>query len=159
MRINLKTHFSYFQGHDTTTSGIDWALFCVGNNPDVQEKIAEEMELIFGDSDRPATIKDLNEMKYLERVLKETMRMYPPVPIIGRIASEDAEVGGYIIPKNTFISIMIFMVMRDPAHFPNPAKFDPDRFLPEVANKRHPYAYIPFSAGPRNCIGKSLFIL
>lgn len=111
------------------------------------------MELIFGDSDRPATIKDLSEMKYLERVLKETMRIYPPVPIIGRISSEDVEVGGYLIPKNTFISIVIIMVMRDPAHFPNPAKFDPDRFLPEVANKRHPYAYIPFSAGPRNCIG------
>lgn len=111
------------------------------------------METIFGDSDRSATIKDLNEMKYLERVVKETMRLFPPVPIIGRITSEDVEIGGYQIPKDCFISIEIYKIMRDPKHFPNPMKFDPDRFLKENTNTRHPYAYIPFSAGPRNCIG------
>lgn len=128
----------------------------MGNNLEVQEKIAEEMDSLFGGSDRPATIKDLNEMKYLERVIKESMRMYPPVPFIGRITSEEVEIAGYQIPKNCFINIEIFKILRDPDHFPNPEKFDPDRFLPENSNSRHPYAYIPFSAGPRNCIGKQM---
>lgn len=116
--------------------------------------IHEELDAIFGVSDREATIQDLSDMPYLERVIKETMRLYPPVPFIGRISSEDVEVAGYKIPKGCYIGIEIFNIMRDPDHFPNPEQFDPDRFLPENSKHRHPYAYIPFSAGPRNCIGK-----
>lgn len=75
---------------------------------------------------------------------------------MGRVSSEDVEIAGYQIPKNTFIAIHVHEIMNDPDHFPNPEKFDPDRFLPENSTNRHPYAYIPFSAGPRNCVGKSI---
>jgi Cytochrome P450 len=83
-----------FQGHDTTSVGICWALFMIGLHDEVQARIYEEMQEIFGDDkDRPATIRDLNEMKYLERVLKETLRLYPSVPNISRKMNEDIEIG------------------------------------------------------------------
>lgn len=92
-------------------------------------------------------------MKYLERVIKESMRLYPPVPIIGRKVSEDVQLDDYCIPEGCMIKIDLFHLHRDPRYFADPEKFDPDRFLPESMN-RHPYAYLPFSAGPRNCIGQ-----
>lgn len=95
----------------------------------------------------------MSDMKYLERVIKEAMRLYPPVPIIGRKLSEDVQLDGYCIPAGCMIKIDLYNLHRDPRYFVDPEKFDPDRFLPEFSN-RHPYAYIPFSAGPRNCIGQ-----
>lgn len=121
----------------------------------MQKLVFEELHSVFGDTDRPATIQDLNELKYLDRVIKETLRFYPSVPLMGRVSSEDVEIAGYQIPKNTFIAIHVHEIMNDPDHFPNPEKFDPDRFLPGNSSNRHPYAYIPFSAGPRNCVGKT----
>lgn len=93
-------------------------------------------------------------MKYLERVIKESMRLYPPVPFIGRTLSEDIEIDKYKIPKGTMVTVGIYYLHRDPNVFPNPEKFDPDRFLTENTKGRHPYAYLPFSAGPRNCVGQ-----
>lgn len=120
----------------------------------MQEKIFEELESIFSGSDRPTVLEDLHAMKYLERVIKEVMRLYPPVPSIGRILSEDVQLDQYFLPKGTPIKVFIYFLHRDPRFFPEPEKFDPDRFLPENTASRHPYAYIPFSAGARNCIGQ-----
>ncbi|XP_046749213.1 cytochrome P450 4C1-like [Diprion similis] len=148
-----------FAGHDTTAAAISWALFCIGNNPDVEEKIHEEHLRVFGDSLEAATLQQINELKYLERVMKETMRLFPPVPSVGRIITEDMDIAGYKIPIGTNITIDMYQIHRDPKHWPNPEKFDPDRFLPENSHGRHPYAYVPFSAGPRNCIGQRFSML
>ncbi|CAO1379802.1 unnamed protein product [Diamesa tonsa] len=149
-----------FEGHDTTTAGISWALFLIGSHDDVQEKIVEEMNRIFGDDkSQIATIHQLNDMKYLEQVLKEALRLFPSVPTMGRKLSEDIEIEGYKIPKDSFVAIQVYFIHRDERHFPDPEKFDPDRFLPENAEHRPPYAYIPFSAGPRNCIGQKFAML
>lgn len=143
-----------FEGHDTTAAGISWTLYILGSYPDVQEKVFDEIDNIFNGTDRPATLADLNEMKYLERVIKESMRIFPPVPTLGRILSEDMQLDEYFIPKGTSVTIQVYYLHRDPRFFPEPEKFDPDRFLPENIEGRNPYAYIPFSAGSRNCIGQ-----
>lgn len=147
-----------FEGHDTTTAGIAWALFLLALHPDIQQQCYDELELIFQGSDRPATVKDFGEMKVLDRVIKETLRLYPSVPIIGRMLSEDVQIDEYTIPAGCTVVIEIFSLHMNEKHFPDPERFDPDRFLPEISVGRHPYAYIPFSAGSRNCIGQKFAV-
>ncbi|XP_069680192.1 cytochrome P450 4C1-like isoform X1 [Periplaneta americana] len=148
-----------FEGHDTTATSVCWTLFILGHHMDVQEKLYEEFESIFEGSDRPPTMKDLNDMKYLERVIKESLRLYPSVPAIGRQLESDIEIGGFVIPAGMAIDINIHAIHMNPNNFPNPSKFDPDNFLPERVMKRHPFAYIAFSAGSRNCIGQKFAML
>nr|AGN52793.1 cytochrome P450 [Laodelphax striatellus] len=148
-----------FEGHDTTAASIGWAIFLLGNNPEVQDRVVDELNDIFGDSDRRATVQDLNNMKYLEMVIKETLRLYPSVPFIGRLVSEDVIIGDHLIPAGVWLNIELFNVHRCEDYFPNPEKFDPDNFLPEKMQNRHPFAYVPFSAGPRNCIGQKFAVL
>ncbi|XP_051155980.1 cytochrome P450 4C1-like [Leptopilina boulardi] len=142
-----------FAGHDTVASAINWAIFNIGNNPDVQLKIHEELDAVFGVSKVQATMQQIAELTYLDRVIKENLRMCPSVPMIGRLLTKDIELDGFTVPKGTNLGLHIFCLHRDPEIWPDPLKFDPDRFLPENCRNRNPYAYIPFSAGPRNCIG------
>ncbi|KAI8115368.1 Cytochrome P450 4d2 [Lucilia cuprina] len=149
-----------FEGHDTTTSGISFALYLISRHPEVQQKIFEEIvEVIGSDKERPVTLRDLGELKYLECVIKESLRLYPPVPLIGRYFTEDVVIRGKKIPAGTNYTVGIYITLRDPLYFPDPDAFKPERFLDESINKINPYAYIPFSAGPRNCIGQKFAIL
>ena len=100
---------------------------------------------IKGDSDRHLTNDDLKDLKYLDCVIKETLRLFPSVPFFGRVISEDEIVGNYKILKGSTAIILAYQIHRDEKYFPNPEKFDPERFLPENSKDRHPYAYIPFS--------------
>ncbi|EFN69257.1 Cytochrome P450 4C1 [Camponotus floridanus] len=158
---DLRAHVTslLFAGHDTTAISISWALFCIGNDLKCQEKIREELKEVFKDSQRPPSVKELSQLKYLERVIKESRRLYPSIPIILRKISEDIKMDNYIVPKGTSVAVRILLVHRNPEIWSNPLKFDPDRFLPENLEQVHPYAYIPFSAGPRNCIGQKFAIL
>ncbi|XP_069699708.1 cytochrome P450 4C1-like [Periplaneta americana] len=148
-----------FEGHDTTSAGMSWALFLLGLHPDVQEKAYQEQKNIFQGSERSVTMKELNEMKYLERVIKESLRLYPSVPIFARQLHSEAKLDNFTIPAGCSVAFHVYNVHRNPEQFPNPENFDPDNFLPEKVAKRHPYAYIPFSAGPRNCIGQKFALL
>ncbi|XP_046655326.1 cytochrome P450 4C1-like isoform X2 [Daphnia pulicaria] len=143
-----------FEGHDTTAAAINWSLFLIGGNPEVQEKVSEELTRVFGESDRPVTMADLSELKYLECCIKEALRLYPSVPLITRGLMEDVTVSGYNIPVGATVMIAPYIIHRDPTYFPDPESFKPERFFPENIQGRHPYAYVPFSAGPRNCIGQ-----
>jgi cytochrome P450 family 4 len=146
-----------FEGHDTTAAGSSFALCMLGCYKNIQEKVMEEQRRIFGNNfNREVTFADTIEMKYLERVILETLRMYPPVPIIARKLNQDIKLASenYTVPANTTIMIGTFKLHRRPDIFPNPDKFDPDNFLPERASSRHYYSYIPFSAGPRSCVGR-----
>ncbi|CAL1271347.1 unnamed protein product [Larinioides sclopetarius] len=144
-------------GQDTTKIALSWILYMLGLHAEIRGKVYEELDLIFGvDHERHATAEDLKNMKYLECVIKETLRIYPPVPILTRYLKEDTTICGYQIPKGTICAVFPHVLHRDEKVFPNPEKFEPDRFLPENSANRHPYAWIPFSAGPRNCIGQKL---
>ncbi|KAK9505903.1 hypothetical protein O3M35_009871 [Rhynocoris fuscipes] len=149
-----------FEGHDTTSAAIVFALFLLANHPDVQEKAYQEQFSIFGISDRAATRNDLQEMHYLEMVIKETLRLYPSVPYISRILTQDLLLSdNTLLPEGINTSIIPVMVHRNPTYFPDPEKFDPERFTQENCRNRHPFAYIPFSAGPRNCIGQKFAMM
>uniref|UniRef100_A0A182PYY9 Uncharacterized protein n=1 Tax=Anopheles epiroticus TaxID=199890 RepID=A0A182PYY9_9DIPT len=143
-------------GHDTTATAIAWTLFLLGTDPSVQERALGEIEHVMGDGprDRYPTMRELNEMRYLEACIKEGLRLYPSIPIIGRRLTEDVRLAEHVLPAGTNAVIVVYQLHRDPAVFPNPDRFNPDHFLGDGQRPRHPFAYIPFSAGPRNCIGQ-----
>ncbi|KAL0269893.1 UNVERIFIED_CONTAM: hypothetical protein PYX00_007475 [Menopon gallinae] len=146
-------------GHDTTAAALTWAFFELGHRHDIQDKVYEEMRRIFGDSDRSPTYQDLMEMSYLKRVLQETLRIYPSVPVISRKFDSDIQLKNYVVPARTEMVLVIYSIHRNPDIYPDPEKFDPDRFLPEESEKRHTFAYVPFSAGQRNCVGQKYAML
>ncbi|XP_049766008.1 cytochrome P450 4C1-like isoform X5 [Schistocerca cancellata] len=149
-----------FEGHDTTSAAISWALVLLGDHPEIQENVHTELKDVFErDHFRGLTMQDLHNMKYLDMVIKEVLRLYPSVPFIARKVTKDVQVGGYRIPEGVTVTMQICYTHRDPDHWPDPDRFDPDNFLPERVQGRHPYAYVPFSAGPRNCIGQKFAIL
>ncbi|CAH1639816.1 unnamed protein product [Spodoptera littoralis] len=148
-----------FEGHDTTASGLTYCFMLLANHKKIQDKIIQELDDIFGDEDRPIKMEDLAKMKYLECCIKESLRLYPPVHFISRSLNEDTVLSNYTIPAGSFCHILILDLHYRPDLFKNPKEFDPDRFLPENSVGRHPYAYIPFSAGPRNCIGQKFAMM
>ncbi|KAL3278887.1 hypothetical protein HHI36_016407 [Cryptolaemus montrouzieri] len=149
-----------FEGHDTTSMSLCFSLMLLANNKHCQDSIYEEIHSVFGDDDREATYGDLQELRYLERCIKESLRLYPSVPLINRRVSSDVETkSGRVIPKGCNVVFQIYDTHRDEKIYPEPEKFDPDRFLLENTMNRHPYAYIPFSAGPRNCIGQKFAMM
>ena len=171
---NRVVFFTETQGHDTTATLISFSIFELAKHEDVQAKIMEEIEFVVGNGDETeVTLNHLAEMNYLDRVVKELLRLYPPVPLFERELTEDVVLGkslfcqtatferakhcadGIFIPRGTTITFHPFFQHRHEDLFPDPEKFDPDRFLPENVLKRDNFAYIPFSAGPRNCIGES----
>jgi cytochrome P450 family 4 len=148
-----------FEGHDTTSAAICYALMLIACHPDVQERIVEEMHQVLAGSTKP-DYRTLQELKYLERCLKEVLRLFPSVPFIARVLGEDMTTySGHHLKAGTMIHLHIYDLHRNPDIYPDPEKFDPDRFLPENCQNRHNFAYVPFSAGPRNCIGQKFAML
>ncbi|KAH8375752.1 hypothetical protein KR200_002027 [Drosophila serrata] len=150
-----------FEGHDTTAAGSSFFLSLMGIHQGIQDRVLAELDTIFGDSQRPATFQDTLEMKYLERCLMETLRMYPPVPLIARELQEDLKLnsGNYVIPRGATVTVATVLLHRNPKVYANPNVFDPDNFLPERQANRHYYAFVPFSAGPRSCVGRKYAML
>ncbi|KAL1458447.1 hypothetical protein WDU94_008601 [Cyamophila willieti] len=101
----------------------------------------------------PPTYAQLQELELLTRVIKETLRLFPPGDFLARTSPKDLQIAGYTIPAGATLSVCIYAMHRDPKYWKNPHDFDPDRFLPEEISKRNPNCYIPFSSGPRNCLG------
>ncbi|XP_004529526.1 cytochrome P450 4g15 [Ceratitis capitata] len=150
-----------FEGHDTTAAGSSFFLSLMGIHQHIQDRVIAELDEIFGDSDRPATFQDTLEMKYMERCLMETLRMYPPVPLIARELQEDLKLasGPYVIPRGATVTVATYKLHRNPKIYENPSIFNPDNFLPERQANRHYYAFVPFSAGPRSCVGRKYAML
>ncbi|XP_030750789.1 cytochrome P450 4g1-like [Sitophilus oryzae] len=151
-----------FEGHDTTAAGSSFVLCLLGVHKNIQDACVNELKEIFHDDwSRPITFTDTLQMKYLERVIMETLRMYPPVPIISRKVRKDVKLASanYIIPADSVVLISQYLTHRHEQHWKNPHVFNPDNFLPENCQNRHYYSYIPFSAGPRSCVGRKYAML
>uniref|UniRef100_T1HL42 Uncharacterized protein n=1 Tax=Rhodnius prolixus TaxID=13249 RepID=T1HL42_RHOPR len=149
-----------FEGHDTTSVALTFALYMLGCHPGIQEKTFKEQYAIFGESDRAVTSTDLHEMHYLEMVIKETLRLYPSVPYISRLLTEDLKLhGNLVLPDGINVIVLPYFLHRDAQYFPDPEVFNPERFTIENCKARHPFSYIPFSAGPRNCIGQKFAMM
>ncbi|XP_070683845.1 cytochrome P450 4V8 [Pempheris klunzingeri] len=148
-----------FRGHDTTAASMNWTLHLLGSHPEVLSKVQQELQEVFGTSDRPVNTEDLKKLKYLECVIKEALRLFPSVPFFARSLGEDCHINGFLVPKGANAIVITYALHRDPRYFPEPEEFRPERFLPEKSVGRPPYAYIPFSAGLRNCIGQRFALM
>ncbi|EDV59522.1 cytochrome P450 4e2 [Drosophila erecta] len=147
-----------FEGHDTTTSGVSFAVYLLSRHQDEQRKLFDEQRQIMGDSKlgRDATFQDISQMKYLDLFIKEAQRVYPSVPFVGRFTEKDYVIDGDLVPKGTTLNLGIVMLGYNEKVFKDPHKFRPERFELE---KPGPFEYVPFSAGPRNCVGQKFALL
>ncbi|XP_049865301.1 cytochrome P450 4d2-like isoform X2 [Pectinophora gossypiella] len=149
-----------FEGHDTTTSGIVFCMFCISKRNDVQEKLLSEQRSIFGDEmDRDPTYNELAQMKYLECVIRESLRLYPSVPFIERLIIRDTDVAGLHLPSNTSVIFDIFHMQRRKEVYSDPLEFIPERFQNDSKESKNAFSWLPFSAGPRNCIGQKFAMM
>lgn len=148
-------------GTDTTAVSIGYTLKLMAKYPQIQHKVYEELREVLGDANKPIVKEDLHKLKYLERVVKESLRLFPPVPFVIRKVEDDIELpSGRILPSGSGVVVSIWGCHRDPKYWgPDAEHFDPDRFLPERFNLAHPCSYMPFSNGPRNCVGYQYALL
>lgn len=138
-------------GHDTSTALLSWALYLLGSHPEIMAQAQDEVDQILGR--RAPAVEDVNQLRYLDQVIKETLRLYPPIHVGNRMVPKDLQVEGYTIPANTRVMYSIYLTHRDGKHWPDPLRFDPDRFDRSLRHGRPALAYVPFGGGPRNCIG------
>lgn len=138
-------------GHETTANALSWTFMLLSQHPDVARRLRAELDAVLGD--RSPTIDDLPQLSFTEWVVKESMRLYPPVWIIERQALGTDEIGPWSYGPGTVVATCMYAAHRNPELWPNPEGFDPDRFSPERSEGRPRYAYMPFGAGPRSCIG------
>uniref|UniRef100_A0A0K0D0Z2 Cytochrome P450 n=1 Tax=Angiostrongylus cantonensis TaxID=6313 RepID=A0A0K0D0Z2_ANGCA len=148
-----------FEGHDTTSSGIGFTVWWLGQMPECQKKVHEELDSVFGDSDRLPTPEDLRKLVYLEKCIKESLRLTPSVPLVARKLSNNVLIGDVMLPEGLSVVIAPMITARDKRYWERPEEFYPEHFDAEKVTKRDTYAYIPFSAGPRNCIGQKFALL
>uniref|UniRef100_A0A182PZB4 Uncharacterized protein n=1 Tax=Anopheles epiroticus TaxID=199890 RepID=A0A182PZB4_9DIPT len=146
-----------FAGHETVTSCLAFALYHLSRNAHVQQRLYDEIVSVYGSATEPValTYATLTELKYTELVIRETLRMNPTVPMIGRLAAGDMVIDGVTIPTGTEIMINIYVMHNDPHLYPDADQFRPERFLEDL----QPYSYLPFSTGVRSCIGQRFAML
>ncbi|KAJ3655229.1 hypothetical protein Zmor_014365 [Zophobas morio] len=145
----------FLAGFETSSTTMTFALYELSNNHKIQDKVRDEINTVLGKHDGKITYEAIQEMKYMDLVINETLRKYPPLPILTRKCVKDYKVPDedIIIEKGTDIVIPVLAIHKDEDYYPDPEKFDPERFTEENKSKRHNYAHIPFGEGPRNCIG------
>src|SRR5699024_10756441 len=141
-----------FAGHDTTALTINWALYHLGCYPEVQDTLREEIDSEIGPNGQTVHCNHLDRLRCLDSFLSECLRLHPPVPLIGREVSQEFTIGPHTIPRGTMMYILIDQLHLDEHSFPSSHEFIHDRFV--SMPKPSSFGYMPFSAGPRNCIGK-----
>jgi cytochrome P450 len=144
-------------GHETTANALAWTWYLLSQHPEVEQHLYSEIDEVLGG--KAPTLEHLPDLKYTNMVLEEALRLYPPGGIFGRKAIADDELGGYRIPANSMIIVSPYATQHHPDYWPDPERFDPDRFTPEHSANRSHYAYFPFSSGPRMCIGSNFAMM
>ncbi len=144
-------------GHETTAIALAWVYYLISKHPIVGQRLYDEVDRVLGG--RQPGLADLDDLKYTRMIIEETMRLYPPVWTISRMALDDDRIGPVVIPKGTTVMLSPYAVHRHPGIWDNPEGFDPERFLPENVRQRPRYAYFPFGGGPRVCLGQRFAIM
>jgi cytochrome P450 len=143
----------FLAGHETTANALAWTFHLIAQHPVVEERLHRELDDVLGG--RPPCFEDYQRLSYVERVVAEAMRLYPPVWCLGRRARRETTLGGYAIPEGAIVIASQWVTQRDARFFPDPERFDPERFTPAARAARPPLAYFPFGAGPRLCAGEA----
>ncbi|MCU1308429.1 MAG: hypothetical protein JWN45_3124 [Acidobacteriaceae bacterium] len=144
-------------GHETTALALSWTWHLLGQHPEVERKLHQELDHVL--DGRVPIFSDLPALTYTERVIKESMRLYPPAWSLARTVVSDFELRGYRIPSGANVVMSQWIMHRNPTYFPDPDKFDPDRWLQERSQKLPRFAYFPFGGGPRQCIGTAFAMM
>lgn len=142
----------FLAGHETTANALTWTWYLLSQNPEAERRLHAEIDQVIGD--RLPTAEDFPRLKYAEMVFAESMRIYPPAWLIGRRALGDYNVGEYAIPARSILLTSQYVMHHNPKYFPDPERFDPERWLPEARESRPQFSYFPFGGGPRLCIGE-----
>jgi len=146
----------FLAGHETTANALSWCWFLLAQHPEAEARLHAELDRVLGG--RTPGFADLAELKYTRMIFDEALRLYPPAHTIARTALGEDHLGGVRIRPGAAIFISIYVTHRNPTLWPEPDRFDPDRFAPEAVAGRHRFAYLPFSGGPRICIGNSFAV-
>ena len=147
----------FLAGYETVANALAWTWYLLSQNPEVEARLHAELDAVLGTGDarRLPTLADYPNLRYTEQIFAESMRLYPPAWAMGRLAIKNAILGEYNIPKGAHVFFSQYIIGRDPQYFPDPLRFDPDRFTPEAKAARPRFTYFPFGGGNRQCIGES----
>ncbi len=141
----------FLAGHETTADALSWTWYLLGEHPEIEARMHAEIDRVLGD--RLPTMEDVPHLPVVEQVVTESMRLYPPAWIIGRRALVEYQIGGYVAPARSIFVISPYIIQRDARWFPEPARFNPDRWTHQFKTSLPPFAYMPFGGGQRRCIG------
>jgi cytochrome P450 len=147
----------FLAGHETTAVALSWTWWLLAQHPEVEEKLHAELTSVL--NGRTPTLEDLPSLRYTERVITESMRLYPPAWGMARMAAEDTEIAGYKIRKGSGVTVAQWAVHRDPRWFDAPLEFRPERWDGDLAKRLPRFAYFPFGGGPRQCIGNTFALM
>ncbi len=143
----------FLAGYETMANALTWTWYLLSGNPEAESRMHAEIDAALCGA--PATVEDLPRLRYVEMVLSESMRLYPPAWAMGRKAIEDVDIGEYRIRRGSYLYFSQYILQRSAGFWPDPLRFDPERFTPENKAGRHPFLYFPFGGGNRKCIGES----
>jgi len=144
-------------GHETTAVSLSWTWYLLSQHPDVEQKLHQELRQVL--DGRTPQLEDLSRLPYTDKVVKESMRLYPPAWSLARTVAKEIEIAGYRLPVGANVVMSPWILHRDPRFFEQPEQFNPGRWTPDAAQHLPKFAYFPFGGGPRLCIGASFAIM
>ena len=155
LRDELTTIFG--AGHETTATALTWTWWLLSQHPDVEVRFTDELRRVL--AGRAPSLSDLANLPYTEMVIREALRLYPPAPYFGREPIEDMSIGGFEVRKGAMVMVSTYALHRDARFFPDPERFDPERFAAGWEERIPRYSYLPFGGGPRVCIGNGFAMM